>query len=223
MNKRRHPGKIIQRLMASRGPDSEAELARRAGVKQPTLHRIIAGESKDPKNENLEPIARYYQLTVSQLRGEAPIAGESASLGFNVEPAPDVRAVPLISWVQAGRTEPVEDPYPPGEGEKPIYTSKRVGPRAFALRIRGDSMENPAGRPTFPDGCIIVVDPDRQANIGSFVVVRMQNNSEATFKQLVEDAGLRFLKPLNPRYPMIPLATDAELCGTWQQTIIDSD
>jgi len=132
--------------------------------------------------------------------------------------------VPLISWVQAGRFEPASDPYPLDQGEKLIYTSKKVGARAYALKIRGDSMENPGSGHTFPDGCIIIVDPDRPAGVGSFVVVRFDDSGgEVTFKQLVEDAGKRYLKPLNPRYPMIPIGDNAMLCGTWVQTIIDGN
>ena len=85
-------------------------------------------------------------------------------------------------------------------------------------------MENSAGgRPTFPDGALIVVDPDKAADIGCFVVVRFEDHEEATFKQLVEDAGRRYLKPLNARYPMVPINGSATLCGTWVQTIIDAE
>lgn len=37
-------------------------------VPQPTIFRITSGESKDPRTNSLEPIAAYFDVTVSQLR-----------------------------------------------------------------------------------------------------------------------------------------------------------
>lgn len=208
--------------MTRAGISSDNELARRAKVPQPTVSRILKKESADPTNEVLEKIARALGVRVAHLRGEISIDEPAGT--YNVAPGPDVYTVPEVSWVQAGKRTGVQDPYPPGQGRKDIITTRKVGPRAYALRIRGDSMENPAGgKHNFPEGSVIIVDPDRSADAGSFVVVRFDDVAEATFKQLVVDSGQRFLKPLNPRYPMIPIDGNATLCGTWVQTIIDGD
>lgn len=220
--KKAGPAEVLLALMESRGPRTAPELARLTGVPQPTIWRILKGESRDPETGTLEKLAKHYRITVAQLRGETAL-NQISEPTYNVDPGPDVHAINLISWVQAGKPQPVSDPHRAGEGEKPIYTSRRVGPNAYALRIRGDSMENPNGMPTFPHGCVIVVDPDKPARPGSFVVVRLEGSEEATFKQFVEDAGQKFLKPLNPRYPLLQLKEKATLCGTWVQTIIDSD
>lgn len=180
-------------------------------------------DGTQPEISKLAALARAYGTTIDLLLGNAVRQDLSEYIVGNTERGPELSTVPLISWVQAGRFGSASDPYPAGEGEKLIYTSKKVGANAYALKIRGDSMENPGSGHTFPDGCIIIVDPDKPADIGSFVVVRFENSGEATFKQLVEDAGRRFLKPLNPRYPMIPIGDEAVLCGTWVQTIIDGN
>jgi SOS-response transcriptional repressor LexA len=131
--------------------------------------------------------------------------------------------MPLISWVRAGQWNDVVDVYRPGEGEKPVYTTRKVGSRAYALRVVGDSMENPNGRPTYPQGSIIIVDPDREPIHGSPVIVRLEDSKQATFKQLVIEGGVRYLKPLNPRYPIMKVARKASFCGVVVQTIIDED
>lgn len=94
-------------------------------------------------------------------------------------------------------------------------TTADVGDRAFALRIKGDSME-----PLIPDGYIIVVDPDARAEHGSIVVVR-QNSNEATCKRLIYDGGVPYLKPENTRYPIMEMAQDAVVCGVVRQVILD--
>lgn len=59
-------------LMERRGTNSNAlaqELARLgAPVPQPTIFRILSGESKDPRTASLQPLADYFGVTVSDLR-----------------------------------------------------------------------------------------------------------------------------------------------------------
>lgn len=141
----------------------------------------------------------------------------------NTQPAPGVSSVPLISWVQAGQWNEVADHYHVGEGEKPVYTTKKIGPRAYALRVVGDSMENPSGRPTYPQGALIIVDPDREPTHDKPVIVRLEDSQEATFKMLKVDGDRRYLRPLNPRYPDIAVTKNAVFCGVVVQTVIDED
>lgn len=46
---------------------SEGELSRRSGVPQPTIHRIITGESKSPRHGNVELIAKALGVTAEWL------------------------------------------------------------------------------------------------------------------------------------------------------------
>ncbi len=50
-------GKRIAERMVEQG-FSESELGRRSGVPQPTVHRIITGESSSPRQGNIEKIAK---------------------------------------------------------------------------------------------------------------------------------------------------------------------
>lgn len=140
----------------------------------------------------------------------------------NVTPARDLqREVPLISWVQAGAWDNLVDNFQPGDAERWIATYAKVSKHAFALRVVGDSMTNPSGAPSFPEGTIIIVDPERAAQPGKFVVVRQNLDSESTFKQLVRDAGKHYLKPLNPRYPLLEMLPDAVIAGVLVQSVMD--
>ncbi len=140
----------------------------------------------------------------------------------NVLPARDLqREVPLISWVQAGDWNNLVDAFQPGDAERWVATYAKVSRHAFALRIIGDSMTNPNGAPSFPEGTIIIVDPERNAQPGKFVVVRQNAGSECTFKQLVRDAGKHYLKPLNPRYPLLEMLPDAVISGVLVQAVMD--
>ncbi len=140
----------------------------------------------------------------------------------NVSPARELqREVPLISWVQAGDWNNLVDTFQPGDAERWVATYAKVSKHAFALRIVGDSMTNPTGTPSFPEGTIIIVDPERAAQPGKYVVVRQNLDSECTFKQLVRDAGKHLLKPLNPRYPILEMLPDAVIAGVLVQAVMD--
>ncbi|RAH37799.1 LexA family transcriptional regulator [Halomonas sp. SL1] len=62
----------LKKIMEEQGV-GENELARRAGVTQPTIHRILKGESKSPRITNLEKISNALGITTTYLtQGELP-------------------------------------------------------------------------------------------------------------------------------------------------------
>lgn len=113
--------------------------------------------------------------------------------------------------MQAGDWGGIVDHLPPGDAEDWLPCPKRCGPRTFALRVRGISME-----PKYQDGDIIFVDPDVAPSHGSHVVVRLGDEQEATFKQLVLEGSRRFLRALNPDWPgpkLIEIDGNATIVG----------
>lgn len=120
--------------------------------------------------------------------------------------------MPLISWVSAGVWCESPDNYAPGDAEEWLPRPSNAGPRSFAVRVDGDSMTSPyPGSRSYPSGTIIYVDPDKDLTNGCRVVARA--NGEYTFKCYAEDAGRKFLKPLNPQYQMIDITEDTHICG----------
>jgi len=191
-------------LMRSRKIVSEAELARRSGVNQPTIHRILTGESKNPRTENLEKIARALGVSVSEMREGGNLEVREAAPPRYCDP------VPVVSWIAAGQFQEASDPYQPGDAAEWLPCPVTHGPRTFSLRVRGISME-----PDFRDGDYIFVDPDVTPRNRSFVVVRLDDRQEATFKQLIEEDGRRMLRPLNPAWPeqIVEINGKATICG----------
>ena len=73
-------------------------------------------------------------------------------------------------------------------------------------------MTNPYGWPSFPEGMVIIIEPEMDFQPNDFVIIK-NGDDEATFKQLVKDGPTWYIKPLNPRYPILPLPEDATICG----------
>lgn len=127
-----------------------------------------------------------------------------------------IQRVPLLSWVSAGPFCMMED-YSPDDVTFIETTAKNRG-RTFALMVSGLSMS-----PKFPDGCTIIVEPDEVPINGSYVIVRQNRNSEATFKQLSIDGSRRYLIALNPDWPnrIIEMDDDAVICGVVKKIQMD--
>lgn len=203
----------------ARGYDNLSEFARLVGVKPPTAHAWESGDIKELKAESLYKICALLKIRQEWLlygKGEMDLPTSSYE---NTLPAPDVRRrVPLISWVQAGSWNEAVDLYEPGDGEEWLSCMATCGPNTFALRVQGDSMTAPYGR-SYPDGCIIYVDPDQRGGVvsGDRVIAKLSGDNALTFKVLAEDAGRRFLKPLNPQHPIItePFRVIGKVIGTW--------
>ena len=180
----------IKRIRLSLGL-SEQQLADRIGVSRGSVQQWEKG-STAPKRANQAAAAAALGITVSELMGTSSDASIENVQGGN--------GVPLISWVTAGTWADVSDPFHPGDAEDWLPCPVRHGPRTYCLRVRGDSMHNPVGRPSYADGDIIFVDPDRESKAGDRVIVRLDDHQEATFKQLLIEDGRKLLKALNPEW-----------------------
>ncbi|ODC01180.1 hypothetical protein A3197_01470 [Candidatus Thiodiazotropha endoloripes] len=131
----------------------------------------------------------------------------------NVIAGPEVRGlVPLISWIQAGHWREAEDLYEPGDAELILPCPASHGIHTYALRVEGDSMTSPHGK-SYPEGCIIFVDPDQRGGVvsGDRVIAKLVGDNAVTFKVYIEDAGRQFLRPLNTQYP--PITEEFRLLG----------
>ncbi len=176
---------------------NESEFGRRLGYKDGAFVRqMLSG---------MKAISEKTVIKIEELPGMAGwFSKKDEQPPENV--AGGLRRVPVISWVQAGAMTPVTDIYAPGYAEEWVETPVPAKRHTYALRVRGDSME-----PTFPDGHIIIVDPDLDPMPGDYVIAR-NGDGEATFKQLIKDGSDWYLKPVNPRYPVKPLG-EATIIG----------
>ena len=198
---------------------TNAKIAERCGV----TVQAVTGWLRDGKiaRRHIPTIAAATSRDIAWLmsgKGE-PLAPE---LEANTSPGPPLRHLPLISWVQAGTWTEIEDPLEPGTYERLVPVTKRYSKRAYALRIEGDSMSSLDGD-SFPDGSIIAVEPTQEARHGSYVVVRLEGSKETTFKQFVIDGDRMYLRPRNPRYPIIEIDEEATICGVVRQLVMDFD
>lgn len=184
---------IMRRLMAE-VKITEAELARRTGIPQPTLHRILSGATRSPRGDSLSPLANFFSITISQLIGDDALPKERIPGTYN----PGIQGwttLPMLSWEQSTQWPKLKAELMKTEWDQWTSTDTKIGPHGFGLMVSGDSMS-----PRFVDGTILIIDPDYPANDRDYVVVHLKGQKNATFKQLMVDGDDKYLKPLNAEF-----------------------
>lgn len=179
---------------------TQAELAEIADCSQQTIQKLESGLINNPRN--IEALAAALQTTPEYLRfgvGELDNATVVASAG---------NYLPLISMVQAGVWTEIQE-LPPLDVELypcPIKCSQH----SFIVKVEGESM-----LPRFEEGDLIYVDPEAQVENGSYVVARLDDENQATFKQLIIDGNKKYLKALNPDWPnkFVPINGNCTIVG----------
>lgn len=126
----------------------------------------------------------------------------------------ETKRVRLLSWHEVGQINKLAQPKQ-GAGAF-VTTTAEVGRDAFALRVIGDSME-----PRIPDGSVVIIDPEREPKAGSILLVKLPDDDQALLRQLGYDGAKQFLRPLNNRYPIIPMPAGAKILGVAVKVELD--
>jgi SOS-response transcriptional repressor LexA len=197
---------ILTRLLFNRRLRA-TELARQLNLPQPTISRILTGATHNPHRSSLEPIAEFFNISITQLKGLEPIPW----LEPNNPQATGWSEVPVYNWEEAAHFENNSN-----ENNAKLFTDAAVGESAFVLVMKDASME-----PQFPKDTSLIIDPARTPKDRSFVVVKLHNYPEVVFRQLILDGPDRYLKPTSPdfeRFKMTLMTEKDRIVGVLAQT-----
>lgn len=172
-----------------------------------------------PEGENLFSLSKALNCEIEWL-----LYGSAEHKLTDPEPlhATTARRVPLISWVRAGAWTDTCNAATLADCSDWISTTANVSKSAFALTVRGDSMQRSEGH-SIPEGAKIIVDPqfDPDYLSGKVVVAMLDGGNEATVKELMIDGPSRYLVPWNTRYNPIPINGNCRIVGIVKQVVID--
>lgn len=189
---------------------TQSDLAAKSGVEPATVNRAVKGKV-ELVSRSLKDMADVLDVSVAQLL--------SPDLNFDPNVVADERKgkrIPVLDYVQAVHYPEAIEALRDSELKDFILTYGEYSKMAFALRIRGDSMQ-----PRFRDGDMIIIDPAVKHKPGYFVIATTGLSPEVTFRQYRE-AGINEkgdavfeLVPLNPIYaPMRSDRQPIEIIGT---------
>ncbi|WP_158784633.1 LexA family transcriptional regulator [Pantoea sp. BAV 3049] len=172
---------------------------------------------------NLNVAAKFAEMLQISINDFSPrLARDASKLGLLSNVVFDSRyksspSYPLISWVNAGAWEEAYEPYTL-EGIDEWYESDaHIEGAGFWLKVEGDSMTAPAGI-SIPEGTMVLIDTGREPKNGNLVIAKQDDANEATFKKLIIDGAHKYLKGLNPAWPMIPIGSNCRIIGVAVET-----
>ncbi|ATP90368.1 helix-turn-helix domain-containing protein [Aeromonas media] len=184
------------KLSRSRLKMTQQQLGDRIGANKASISQWENGVYT-PDAKNLSALAKALSVSVFWL-----MDGKGDPAGQNLEIAPpDIHRIPVISYVQAGVWTETSEIREYDGNLVYITTDLELGERAFAIELKGHSME-----PEFVEGDIVLIDPDEHPHPGDFVVAK-NGEEAATFKKyrprgVGEDGQEVFeLVPLNDDFP----------------------
>lgn len=196
-------------LMDKRGANPTS-LAKATGVPQPTIHRILAGESKDPRTLTIKPLADFFGVMVEALRS-APLerwdlehkhAPLDDDLGYLDQLSDDFVLAPDGTVTSSHRHRPRRDRIPvvgtarlgdngyyeeisslPGAGDGLLEVPSN-DPNAYGLRVKGQSMF-----PAIRDGWYVAIEPNGTPQEGEYVLAIAKDGRKMVKEFLFRRSG----------------------------------
>ncbi len=189
---------------------TQVELAELAGTTQQGIVSVETGRTRRPRY--LHELAKALKCDVEYLlRGE-----EASNVSFAGSYHPGNK-YPVISNVQAGAWGEAIEAYTLKDIDLWLESDAHIQGEGFWLEVDGDSMTAPVGL-SIPEGTFVLFDTGREAVNGNLVIAKMEDSNEATFKKLVIDGGQRFLKGLNPAWPLVSINGNCKIIGVAIET-----
>ena len=167
---------------------SENELARRTGIAQQIINRILSGENKNPKISTLNPLANYFGVSISQLIGDE-ISEDKKKLDIQFM---GLKEIPIIN-LNSLEEQPLQELLLQSN-EKLLIELKPFITNVFATKMVGDSMD-----PKFPDGTILIFDINKEPSTGDFVLLKSSIN-KVEFRQIFIKNNKVLKKCMNPAH-----------------------
>lgn len=158
-------GTNIKQLRDRAGMTQE-ELADKLGVARSTVTQWENGWS-NPRMGMVQKLAGVFHVTSSDIVSDEPVKSSLPANAIPVRSTSAMVPVRVLGRTHAGeRMDEDESDY---DAEFPEGVVSRH-PRCFALKVEGDCMNR-----RYPDGCLVLVDPDMEPSNGRAVVAEFED------------------------------------------------
>jgi len=189
---------------------TQVELAAKIGTSQQSIEQLEGGKTKRPRY--LPELSVALDVTVDWLVHGTPEPDIS-----NLTPYRPSNKYPVISKVQAGCWAEAVEAYSIKDIDVWLESDASIHGEGFWLEVEGDSMTAPIGL-SIPEGTFVLFDTGRDPANGNLVIAKLSDSNEATFKKLIIDGGQKYLKGLNPQWPLVPINGTCKIIGVAIET-----
>lgn len=181
---------------------SQHKLAVMCGWENATRISNYENNYREPTLADIKLIAKALEISPSALAFEEMMTS-------NEMPAPKIN-LPVLDWSTALN-------WPHNKNE--ILANKKfhllsndiiLSPNCYTLIINDDSMVSNFKTPVFHEGSSIVVDPDKQAKYGDFIVALI-NKNDLIFRKYIKYGDTEYLQSLNTNIPSHNILIDENI------------
>lgn len=208
---------LLKEHLANNPKSTRADFAVLSGLAPAQLSQLTGENSFRNIGGNL---ARKIESSLSLPNGWLDTLQEDAGVTPNVSFAgayvPGSK-YPVLSKVQAGAWSEAVEAYTLKDIDLWLESDAHIQGDAFWLEVDGDSMTAPVGL-SIPEGTFVLFDTGREAANGNLVIAKLTDSNEATFKKFIIDGGQRYLKGLNPVWPLVPINGNCRIIGVAVET-----
>lgn len=196
---------------------TQEKLAEHLGITKGAVSHWLNAR-REPSLEEIAKLMRflgYKEFTVNADGTIAP-SGSLENTSYIGAYNPGTK-YPVLSKVQAGAWAEACEAYTLKDIDLWLESDAHIQGDAFWLEVEGDSMTAPAGL-SIPEGTFVLFDTGRDAINNSLVIAKLSDSNEATFKRLIIDGNQKYLKGLNPAWPMTPVNGNCKIIGVGVET-----
>lgn len=176
-------------------------LARHTGLPASSIKKIRNSANANPTLATLIPLAQYFSINISQLIGDEslPHINENLPIKRNeIEP----KRIPLLSWQEAINFNEIKT-----ENYTNFSLSHNYSERTYALIVEEDNWEG------FLEGSVLIIDPAVQPEHKDFAIIFKKGQTIPALKQILNDEGQLYLKPLVNGYQITPYTAQHNFLG----------
>lgn len=174
---------VLRRLMTANGIKI-TDLSQKTRVAMGTLNKILENENVQSRDSTLQPIAKYFKISLAQLRGYEPIEGISDGTD-SIQPTgyPFLEANQILPWL-AGNL-PIETL------NNWILADGNFDAKTFVAEVTDEGVA-----PFASIGDELIVDPDATGNSNGLCMI--MRGGDIAFRYRVKRLGEVFYKSDHP-------------------------
>lgn len=195
---------------------SQAKLAELAhlGIKEHGASRISNYEigRRAPNSRDIQAISKALSRYIGNIDPGWIQFGTGVNplfLNKNEAITPN-RFVQLLNWNEI--SDSLKGILPERIRQKVPMFNDKCSDKAFALKIKGDAMRATiTSNASFLENDVIILDPEYPTSAGDFVIAQIEDNPEPLFRQLIEEQGIEYLKPMNHQYHIIKVTHEVKI------------
>ncbi|MEQ4655669.1 S24 family peptidase [Providencia manganoxydans] len=193
----------INVLMREKGVANFTELAKNTKIPQPTMHRLVSGDIKDPKYTLLKNIADFFKVSVDELVESSLKHNREHNNADTTISSVNFKKIPVVGGAQLGNGGYWQDfQYPVGFGDG-FVNWPSDDPDAFALRCKGDSM-----KPRIKNGEYVIIEPNHTYLPGDEVLV-ISKQEEVMIKTFLYERDEEIMvMSINEEHPPLRFSAD---------------